>query len=272
MLIHAAFIPDLAKALDINEEKLSELITKKQKIGSHYLPIKKNLTLTSPILINLISFKKQRIEVCNNKTINAKISLVNKVLNAVRWQNVKGKEIVVKKCRKRRVGQGVVIQQDTQRYYPKSASMAPLLGRVNATNKGGSGIESEFENILAGTNGKATLNFKTDHAYFNPTIESELSHGHNIELTIDTDIQFHAYAAIKKSVLKHEADSGSAIILSPNGEVLAMVNYPADDPNDKSLYNPSHYRNRVLSDKVEQGSTMKPFTMLLALDQGEITA
>ena len=272
MLIHAAFIPDLAKALDMNEEKLSELITKKQKIGSHYLPIKKNLTLTSPILINLISFKKQRIEVCNNKTINAKISLVNKVLNAVRWQNVKGKEIVVEKCRKRRIGQGVVLQQDTQRYYPKSASMAPLLGRVNAKNKGGSGIESEFENILAGTNGKATLNFKTDHAYFNPTIESELSHGHNIELTIDTDIQFHTYAAIKKSVLKHEADSGSAIILSPNGEVLAMVNYPADDPNDKSLYNPSHYRNRVLSDKVEPGSTMKPFTMLLALDQGKITA
>ncbi len=272
MLIHAAFIPDLAKALDMNEEKLSALITKKQKIGSRYLPIKKNLTLTSPILINLISFKKQRIEVCNNKTINTKISLVNKVLNAVRWQNVKGKEIVVEKCRKRRVGQGVVLQKDTQRYYPKSASMAPLLGRVNATNKGDSGIEREFENILAGTNGKATLNFKTNHAYFNPTIESELSHGQNIELTIDTDIQFHAYAAIKKSVLKHEADSGSAIILSPNGEVLAMVNYPADDPNDRSLYNPGHNRNRVLQDKIEPGSTMKPFTMLLALDQGKITA
>ena len=272
MLIHAAFIPDLAKALDMNEEKLSALITKKQRIGSRYLPIKKNLTLTSPILINLIAFKKQRIEICNDKTINAKISLINKVLNAVRWKNIKEKEIVVEKCRKRRVGQGVVLQQDTQRYYPKSASMAPLLGRVNAANKGGSGIESEFENILAGTNGKSTLNFKTDQAYFNPTIESELSHGQNIELTIDTDIQFHAYAAIKKSVLKHEADSGSAIILSPNGEVLAMVNYPADDPNDKSLYNPSHNRNRVLLDKVEPGSTMKPFTMLLALDQGKITA
>ncbi|SFV77473.1 Cell division protein FtsI [Peptidoglycan synthetase] [hydrothermal vent metagenome] len=272
MLIHAAFIPGLAKALDMNEERLSTLIAKKRKIKSRYLPIKKNLTLTSPILINLIAFKKQRIKVCNNETINAKISLIDKALNAVRWQNVKGEEIVVEKCRKRRVGQGVVLQQDTQRYYPKSASMAPLLGRVNAENKGGSGIESEFENILAGTNGKTTLNFKTDHAYFNPTIESELSHGQNIELTIDTDIQFHAYAAIKKSVLKHKADSGSAIILSPNGEVLAMVNYPADDPNDRSLYNPGHNRNRVLQDKIEPGSTMKPFTMLLALDQGKITA
>jgi len=137
MLIHAAFIPDLAKALDMNEERLSTLIAKKRKRKSRYLPIKKNLTLTSPILINLIAFKKQRIKVCNNETINTKISLINKVLNAVRWQNVKGEEIVVEKCRKRRVGQGVVLQQDTQRYYPKSASMAPLLGRVNAENKGG---------------------------------------------------------------------------------------------------------------------------------------
>ena len=56
MLIHAAFIPGLAKALDMNEERLSTLIAKKRKRKSRYLPIKKNLTLTSPILINLIAF------------------------------------------------------------------------------------------------------------------------------------------------------------------------------------------------------------------------
>ncbi|MCS5586703.1 MAG: penicillin-binding transpeptidase domain-containing protein, partial [Gammaproteobacteria bacterium] len=100
----------------------------------------------------------------------------------------------------------------------------------------------------------------------------KLKHGRNIGLTIDANIQYHAYAAIKKSVQYHDADSGSAIILAPNGEILAMVNYPADDPNDKSIYNAEHYRNRVLSDKVEPGSIMKPFTMLLALDQGKIKA
>jgi cell division protein FtsI/penicillin-binding protein 2 len=50
-----------------------------------------------------------------------------------------------------------------------------------------------------------------------------------------------------------------------SSEILAMVNYPADDPNNKALYNPKHYRNRVLSDKLDPGSTVKPFTMLLAL-------
>ncbi|MDC9726355.1 MAG: penicillin-binding protein 2 [Candidatus Thioglobus sp.] len=272
--IHPAFVPKLAEALAMDETTLGMLLAKKRAIGSRYLPIKKNLTLTDPILEKLKQLKKQRIEVCRNKEITQPLSLVDRVLNAVKFQTVVGAKTTVNKCRKERIGQALVLRQDTQRYYPKSASMAPLLGRVNAENKGGSGIENEFEHALAGVNGKAHLNFIDNQtkAYFNPEVEKELHHGKNIELTIDTDIQYHAYSAIKKSVLKHEADSGSAIILSPNGEVLAMVNYPADDPNNNSLYNPSHYRNRVLSDKVEPGSTMKPFTMLLALDQGKISA
>jgi len=81
-----------------------------------------------------------------------------------------------------------------------------------------------------------------------------------------------AYDAIKNSVKRHDAESGSAIILSPNGEILSMANYPADNPNDKSTYIPENYKNRILTDLLEPGSTMKPFTMLLALDQGKITA
>jgi cell division protein FtsI (penicillin-binding protein 3) len=270
--IHTAFIPKLAEALNIDEKEFKKLLIKKQKIGSRYLPIKKNLTLTNPILEKIKAFKKLRIRVCRNKNIITKISLLDKVLNMARLQDVVGEKKTILKCRKERIGQAVTLQQDSQRYYPKSASIAPLLGRVNAKNQGGSGIEAEFENILSGVNGKSHLNFNADKAYFSPQITNTLHHGENIELTIDMDIQYQAYTAIKKSVLKHDANSGSAIVLSPNGEVLAMVNYPADDPNDKSIYNPSHYRNRVLQDKVEPGSTMKPFTMLLALEQKKITA
>lgn len=274
-LIHTAFIPKLAEALAMDEKKLSDLLAKKRKIKSQYLPIKNNITLTDPILDRLKSLRKLRIEVCRDKEIREKISLSDKILNKIHWQSVTGEKKIITRCKKERIKRFAFdIQQDSQRYYPKSASLAPLLGRVNSTNKGRSGIEGEFENVLAGKNGKSHLNYINNHnkAYFNPQIEHELRHGGDIELTIDTDIQYHAYAAIKKSVLKHEADSGSAIILAPNGEILAMANYPADDPNDKSVYNPSHYRNRILSDKVEPGSTMKPFTMLLALEQGKITA
>jgi cell division protein FtsI/penicillin-binding protein 2 len=75
MLIDPAFIPGLAQALDMNEEKLSALLERKRAIKSRYLPIKKNLTLTDPILKNLIAFKKQRVRVCKKKSTHAKISL-----------------------------------------------------------------------------------------------------------------------------------------------------------------------------------------------------
>ncbi|MBT4668756.1 MAG: penicillin-binding protein 2, partial [Candidatus Ruthia sp.] len=208
-----------------------------------------------------------------NKQIENKVSLLDKALISVQLKESKITYKTIKVCKNRRIS-GVRLQADTQRYYPKSASLAPLLGRVNHDKQGVSGIEGEFETILAGEAGVTELSLDQDFqgSYFNPLIVNQIEHGQNIALTIDSNIQFHAYAAIKKSVNKHQADSGSAIILAPNGEILAMVNYPADDPNDKTTYNAEHYRNRVLSDKVEPGSTMKPFTMLLALDRNKITA
>ena len=77
---------------------------------------------------------------------------------------------------------------------------------------------------------------------------------------------------IKEQAKFHEADSAAAIVLSPNGEILALANYPSTNPNNHQSYSADDYRNRVFSDKTEPGSTMKPFTMLLALDKGVITA
>ncbi len=272
MLVEPEFIPELAKALEINEDQLKKTLAKKRKIGSKYLIIKKNITLTSPIIQKLSALKRMKLPICRDKKIADKLSLTDQVLTTLKLKSIPTTYTVINKCKRKKIA-GVAIQQDTQRYYPKSASLAPLLGRLNRDKKGTSGIEGEFDNILAGTNGKIKFNYQENSkSYFDPQVLSILENGSNIELTIDTNIQYHAYEAIKKSVLKHEADSGSAIILSPDGEVLAMVNYPADDPNDKQVYNAEHYRNRVLSDKVEPGSTMKPFTMLLALDRGKITA
>ncbi len=272
-LIQVEFIPKLAHVLDMKVQTLSKLLASKRKIGSRYLIIKKNITLTNPIINKLKQLKLMRISVCTHKNIANKLSFIERTLNTLNLQKTKTTYTLVRQCKKARIA-GVALQQDTKRYYPKSASLAPLLGRVNANKKGTSGIEGEFENSLAGHNGQTLTNFKvnTDEAYFNSKTITQRQQGQNIVLTIDADIQYHAYEAIKKSVQKHEADSGSAIILAPNGEVLAMVNYPADNPNDNSIYNAEHYRNRVLSDKVEPGSTMKPFTMLLALDKNQITA
>ena len=273
--VQPPFIPKLAEALIMPEAELRIAIDKKlsKKAGRKNLIIKKNLQLTDPILVNIAKLKKVKLEVCILKQKKVKLSLLDKALVTVGLKADNPTYVNYSDCRLRKIN-GVALEEDTQRYYPKSASLAPLLGRVNHGKQGVSGIEGEFEAILAGEAGVTRLSFNQDSkgSYFNPLVINKLKHGQNIELTIDANIQFHAYAAIKKSVIKHQADSGSAIVLAPNGEVLAMVNYPADNPNDKTTYNAQHYRNRVLSDKVEPGSTMKPFTMLLALDQNKITA
>jgi len=273
--VQTAFIPKLAEALTMPEQELRDAIDEKlsKRAGRKNLVIKKNLPLTDPILENIAKLKKIKLKVCTNKQIENKVSLLDKALISAQLKESKITYKTIKVCKNRRIS-GVRLQADTQRYYPKSASLAPLLGRVNHDKQGVSGIEGEFETILAGEAGVTELSLDQDFqgSYFNPLIVNQIEHGQNIALTIDSNIQFHAYAAIKKSVNKHQADSGSAIILAPNGEILAMVNYPADDPNDKTTYNAEHYRNRVLSDKVEPGSTMKPFTMLLALDRNKITA
>ncbi len=274
-LLQSAFIPKLADALVMPEARLRQAIGKKlsKKAGRRHLLIKKNIKLTNPILENIKLLKKQRMQICTTKSVENTFNLLDKVLIFAKIKSTQKPYQQVKVCKKEFI-QGVALQADSLRHYPKSSSLAPLLGRVNANEKGTSGIEGEFDVALAGENGKTQLNFSPNSqgSYFNPITKSTLKHGQDIVLTIDANIQFHTYMAIKESVEKHQADSGSAIVLAPSGEILALVNYPADNPNNKRIYNAKNYRNHVLSDKVEPGSTMKPFTMLLALDKNKITA
>lgn len=273
--VQTAFIPKLAKALMMPAKELRNAIDKKlsKKAGRRYLLIKNNLKLTDPIIKNIEALKQQKIQICRTKTVKNKLNLWQKSLILAKIKPTQRTHKKITKCKKESI-QGVALQADSRRYYPKSAALAPLLGRVNSHKKGTSGIEGEFESILAGENGNTQLRFDANStgSYFNPITQNALKHGQDIILTIDADIQFHTYTAIKNSVEKHQADSGSAIVLAPNGEVLAMVNYPAEDPNNKRIYNAKNYRNRVLSDKVELGSTIKPFTILLALDKNKISA
>ena len=115
-------------------------------------------------------------------------------------------------------------------------------------------------------------NKNNSNIYYDAETIKQFEDGENLTLTIDSDIQFHVFNAIKEQAEFHEADSAAAIVLSPNGEILALANYPSTNPNNLESYSADDYRNRVFSDKTEPGSTMKPFTMLLALDKGIISA
>ena len=273
MIIQDEYIPLLAEALLIPIKELRRIIEEKRNNQRKEYIVKENLMVTDPILKNISELKKRRIEVCNTQLITPSINLFEKA-KLLAGIDVSLKEKVERvKCGKQFVS-GVAIQSSGFRYYPKTKSTAPLLGRTNNNNIGVFGIEAEFDRYLAGTNGEKIIkdNKSNSNIYHQTEIVQELKNGEDIKLTIDADIQFHVYNAIKESAEFHEADSASAIVLSPNGEILALANYPSANPNDRKRFDAEEYRNRVLADKIEPGSTMKPFTMLLALDKGVITA
>jgi len=273
MIIQDEYIPLLAEALLIPIEELRRIIREKRNNQRKEYIVKENLVVTDPILKNISELKKRRIEVCNTQLITPSINLLEKA-KLLAGIDVSLKEKVEKvKCGKQFVS-GVAIQSSGFRYYPKTKSTAPLLGRTNNNNIGVFGIEAEFDRYLAGVNGLKIMkdNKSNSNIYHQAETLQELKNGEDVKLTIDADIQFHVYNAIKESSEFHEADSASAIVLSPNGEILALANYPSANPNDRKSFDAEEYRNRVLADKIEPGSTMKPFTMLLALDKGVITA
>jgi len=273
MIIQDEYIPLLAEALLMPIEELRRIIREKRNNQRKEYIVKENLVVTDPILKNISELKKRRIEVCNTQLITPSINLFEKAKLLAGIDVRVLPKVKRVKCGKQVVS-GVAIQSSGFRYYPKTKSTAPLLGRTNNNNIGVFGIEAEFDRYLAGVSGVKIItdNKSSSNIYHQAEIVREPKNGENVKLTIDTDIQFHVYNAIKESAEFHEADSASAIVLSPNGEILALANYPSANPNDRKSFDAEEYRNRVLADKIEPGSTMKPFTMLLALDKGVITA
>jgi len=273
-ILQKEFISDLAQALEFSETEFKDLMKSQlsKKRGRRYWIIKDDISLNSQMIINIESLIADRREVCAEEIVNKKLKLHQRILSKIGVQKYPNEKIKVNRCLKQKLA-GVKIEKYTQRYYPRGASLAPLIGRLNSDGDGIAGIEQEFNDLLKGKDGEKEISTSSDSgSYFNPKVVTKKQNGKNIQLTIDANIQFMAYDAIKNSVKRHDAESGSAIILSPNGEILSMANYPADNPNDKSTYIPENYKNRILTDLLEPGSTMKPFTMLLALDQGKITA
>jgi len=94
-------------------------------------------------------------------------------------------------------------------------------------------------------------------------------HGKDLVSSIDLRLQYLAYRALKAAIQKHHADSGSIVILDVmTGEVLAMVNQPTYNPNDRAQYSAERYRNRAITDIFEPGSSIKPLILAAALESG----
>ncbi|MDC1066201.1 penicillin-binding protein 2 [Candidatus Pseudothioglobus singularis] len=273
MIIQEEYIDLLADALEMPRMDLREQIIEKKINKRKYFIVKEKLKVNDPILKNIAELQKKRSKVCFRTSKNPTITLIDKAKKIIGMKPSAKEMIEVNKCARQRIA-GVAIESGGFRYYPKKDSIAPLIGKTNSENIGVFGIESEYDQYLAGINGVKRLADNKDNSniYYDAEMIKKFKQGEDLKLTIDSDIQFHVFNAIKEQAEFHEADSAAAIVLSPNGEILALANYPSTNPNNHQSYSADDYRNRVFSDKTEPGSTMKPFTMLLALDKGVITA
>lgn len=167
---------------------------------------------------------------------------------------------------------GVASQREYRRYYPTGAVCATLLGFTNINDQGQDGVELAYNSVLSPHRGQATV-VRDGHGQ--PIAFRKGKHpprpGHNLVLSLDERIQYLAYRELLKAVRYHDASSGSVIVLNPHtGEVLALANVPSFNPNTRSDLDSSYYRDRAVTDVIEPGSSLKPFTMALALQSGRV--
>jgi len=165
---------------------------------------------------------------------------------------------------------GVSLQREYRRYYPAGEVASHVIGFTNIDDAGQEGLELAYDDWLKGTPGlKRVLKDRLGRVIKHVELIDQPKPGKDLTLSIDRRLQYLTYRELKKAVHKHKAKSGSALILDiKTGEVLAMVNQPSYNPNNRKKLKSNNFRNRAVTDIFEPGSTIKPFTMAAALESG----
>lgn len=168
---------------------------------------------------------------------------------------------------------GVFLQQEYRRYYPEGEVTAHLLGFTDVDDEGQEGLELALDRYLVGVAGAKQViqdplgNQIAELGLLQPPLP-----GRDVRLSVDRRLQYLAYRELKAAVEAAQAPAGAAVILDiASGEVLAMVNQPGYNPNNRQTRDGGLYRNRAMTDVFEPGSTMKPFTIAAALESGHYT-
>lgn len=164
---------------------------------------------------------------------------------------------------------GIGLKSESRRYYPAGEVSAHLVGVTGIDGHGLEGVERSYDEWLTGEEGKKTIRKDRYGRVVENIAWQDKQEGKSLQLTIDQRLQAIAYRAIKQAVADHRATSGSVVMLDvKTGAVLAMVNAPSYNPNNRTDWQSYKMRNRVITDSMEPGSTIKPFVILAALENG----
>lgn len=165
---------------------------------------------------------------------------------------------------------GVYLQREYRRYYPTGAVSSHVIGFTDIDDRGQEGLELAYDDHLRGTPGTRRV-LKDLYGNIVETVEilSLPVPGRDLVISIDKRIQYLTYRELKSAMQRYGARAATAIVLdAQSGEVLALVNQPAFNPNNRANLRSALFRNRAVTDVFEPGSTMKPFTIAVALESG----
>jgi cell division protein FtsI (penicillin-binding protein 3) len=168
---------------------------------------------------------------------------------------------------------GLYQRKEYKRQYPEGESAVHVVGFTNVEDKGQEGVELTFNQELGGRNGSRRV-IKDRLGQVVEDVGNQIPpvDGKDIQLSIDSKVQFFAYQKLRESVLENKAKAGSVVVLDAiTGEVLALANYPSYSPDKRRNLTGEQLRNRALTDTFEPGSVMKPFTIGLGLETGRVT-
>jgi cell division protein FtsI (penicillin-binding protein 3) len=166
---------------------------------------------------------------------------------------------------------GINVQREYHRYYPASEVTGHVVGFTDIDDEGQEGLELAFNHWLAGESGaKRVLKDRLGRSIENVASIRPPHHGKELRTSIDLRLQYLAYRTLKSAIKTYGARSGSIVVLDVHtGEVLAMVNQPTYNPNDRSQFAAARYRNRAITDIFEPGSSIKPLVVAAALESGQ---
>ncbi|AZI49906.1 peptidoglycan glycosyltransferase FtsI [Pantoea agglomerans] len=166
---------------------------------------------------------------------------------------------------------GIHLREESRRYYPAGQVTSHLIGFTNIDGQGIEGIEKSFDKWLTGAPGERTVRKDRYGRVIEDISSVDSRAAHNLTLSIDERLQALVYRELNNAVAFNKAESGTAVLVDVNtGEVLAMANSPAYNPNNLGNTPKDLMRNRAITDIFEPGSTVKPMVVMTALQRGVV--